>query len=330
MKTYTTFNTRKTPQSEAIPGTAQVENNAGGFAWAVDDWVRLDRFLILGSEGGTYYVGEKELTKRNADAVLRCINSDGKRVVDRVVEISEAGRAPKNDPALFVLAMAAGLGDAETKKAAFSQLHRVARIGTHLFHFLTYIQQFRGWGRSLREAVARWYVEKETDKLAYQVIKYRQRGGWSHRDALRKSHPISEIHNALFHWITQNEKKGELPDIITAYEKAQTCENPKEIEKLILSYNLPREAIPTEFLNDIGIWKALLNKMPMTAMIRNLGKMTNLGLLKPMGKESQKVLEAVTNREILQKARIHPRRENAHNGHPQRVAGRLPRYYVGF
>ena len=39
------FSTRATPQSEAIPGTAQVTNNAGGFAWAVDDWSRLDRFL---------------------------------------------------------------------------------------------------------------------------------------------------------------------------------------------------------------------------------------------------------------------------------------------
>lgn len=33
----------------------------------------------------------------------------GVRVVERVVEISESGRAAKNDPALFVLAMAAGL-----------------------------------------------------------------------------------------------------------------------------------------------------------------------------------------------------------------------------
>ena len=26
-----------------------------GHAWAVDDWTRLRRFLILGSEGGSYY-----------------------------------------------------------------------------------------------------------------------------------------------------------------------------------------------------------------------------------------------------------------------------------
>ena len=38
---------RKTPQSAPLPG--QVANSAAGFAWAVDDWARLRRFLILGS-----------------------------------------------------------------------------------------------------------------------------------------------------------------------------------------------------------------------------------------------------------------------------------------
>src|SRR5581483_7315445 len=105
------FSTKKTSQSQPIPGTDQVRNSAGGYAWAVDDWKRLDRFLILGSEGGSYYASEQKLTVENAEAVRRCIAADGARVVARIVEISDAGRAPKNDPALFALAMAAGLGD---------------------------------------------------------------------------------------------------------------------------------------------------------------------------------------------------------------------------
>ena len=46
---------------------------------AVDDWTRLDRFLVLGSEKSTYYVQARELTRRNAEAVLRCIGNDGRR-----------------------------------------------------------------------------------------------------------------------------------------------------------------------------------------------------------------------------------------------------------
>ena len=106
--------TRQTPQNRPILGADQVQNTAGGYAWAVDDWARLDRFLVLGSEGGTYYIRPRQLTRQNAEAVIRCIEADGRRVVARVVEVSEAGRAPKNDPALFVLAMSASLGDEST------------------------------------------------------------------------------------------------------------------------------------------------------------------------------------------------------------------------
>ena len=52
MKYTRHVSTRSTPQSETIPGSGQVPNSAGGYAFPVDDWVRLERFLILGSEAG--------------------------------------------------------------------------------------------------------------------------------------------------------------------------------------------------------------------------------------------------------------------------------------
>ena len=48
-----------TPQNEPVPGKPTVPNSSGGYAFAVDDWVRLDRFLILGCEGGSYYATER-------------------------------------------------------------------------------------------------------------------------------------------------------------------------------------------------------------------------------------------------------------------------------
>ena len=54
----------------------QVPNSAGGYAWAVDDWARLHRFLILGSEGGSYYAAEWTLTRENAQALERCLAAD--------------------------------------------------------------------------------------------------------------------------------------------------------------------------------------------------------------------------------------------------------------
>lgn len=147
-----------TPQSEPVLGSTQVPNSGGGYSWPVDKWTRLDRFLVLGSEGGTYYIGERQLTQENALSVVECLAEDGPRVVRRVAEVSTAGRAPKNDPALFALAIAAGLGDAATKAAVWDALPRVARTGTHLFHWLQYLKACRGWGRGARRAVAAWYT----------------------------------------------------------------------------------------------------------------------------------------------------------------------------
>ena len=145
------FRKNRVPQWEPLPG--QVADSAGGHAWPVDEWTRLRRFLILGSEGGSYYASERKLTRENAEAVEQAVRADGKRAVAEIVRVSEAGRAPKNDPALLALAIAAGLGEVDTRRAALDALPRVARTGTHLFQFAKFVEQFRGWGCSLRRAV---------------------------------------------------------------------------------------------------------------------------------------------------------------------------------
>ena len=154
-------------------GSRAVTNSAGGRAFGVDEWTRLRRFLILGTEGGSFYATEPTLTRENAEAVARCLAADGVRTVGEIVAVSHAGRAPKNDPALFALAMAAAAADEATRKAALEALPQVARTGTHLFRFATFVEGFRGWGRGLRRAVGRWYADRPVEQLALQAVKYR-------------------------------------------------------------------------------------------------------------------------------------------------------------
>jgi len=306
---------KQTPQSQPIPGKAQVQNSAGGYSFAVDDWTRLERFLILGSEGGSYYASERKLSRENADAVVRLMTVDGPRAVERIVEISESGRAPKNDPAIFALAIAASSESVETRRAALRALPKVCRIGTHLFHFAEYVDGMRGWGRALRESIARWYNEMPAEKLAYQAIKYQQRDGWSHRDLLRLGHPKPENDQRrdLYHWITQGwPSVGDEPHpdaalrTIWAFETAKRVQSIKEIIGLIEDYDLPREAIPTEWLTSSAVWEALLNRMPMTAMVRNLATMTRVGLLENGSTASARVVETLGDVDKLRKARVHP------------------------
>jgi 60 kDa SS-A/Ro ribonucleoprotein len=304
-----------TPQSQPIPGSTMVPNNAGGYTFPLDDWARLDRFLILGTEGGTYYVKEQALTQDNAQVVRRLIEKDGERVVERIVQVSDQGKAYKNDPALYALAMAATYGTPNVKALAMQALSKVARIGTHWFHFATFIHTMRGWGRGLRQGIAGLYLDTPSDKLAYQVVKYPQRDGWSHRDLLRLSHPktTDSTRNAILHYAVKGwEGVGEEPHpdpvlrLIWAAERAKRATDEADVVRLIRDYRLPREALPTQWLKSRVVWEALLEDMPLTALIRNLATMTRVGLLGPLSDGTRQVVQRLSDTEALRKARIHP------------------------
>jgi 60 kDa SS-A/Ro ribonucleoprotein len=308
----------RAPQLAPIPGSDQVANSAGGFAWAIDDWARLRRFLILGSEGGSYYAGEWKLTRENATAVERCLAADGARTVAEIVAVSDAGRAPKNVPAIFALAMAAGTGDEPTRKAALDALPRVCRTATHLFQFATFVEGFRGWGRSLRRAVGRWYTDRSPEALAYQAVKYRQREGMTHRDVLRLAHPAARVsagnptlelgdeHRRLFEWIARGGSVEGLPRIVEGFTLVQAAQTPARAAELVREYGLPREAVPSELLTSAEVWEALLEDMPMTALVRNLATMTRVGVLAPGSEGTAKALAQLGDGECIRKARVHP------------------------
>jgi len=319
--------TRQTPQSEQAD-PAQVENSAGGFTFALDMWGALDRWLILGSEGGTFYTRERKLTKERAKTIAACLDADPVRTLSVIVETSQSGRAPKNDPAIFALAMASAHPDKTVRAAAMLALPLVCRTGTHLFQFAQSVEAFRGWGRSLRRGIGAWYTGKDAEKLAYQLAKYRQRGGWSHRDLLRLAHVKSDDKavNALLRWAvgasfeeravkrTAPKKAATypsingtvLPRIVEGFAKAQACTDKFETAKLVREYGLTHEMLPSEMLAHAVVWEALLGSMPMTAMIRNLARMTSLGLIKPLGSATDLVVRALGDAERLKKARVHP------------------------
>lgn len=307
------LNPKPVTQDKPIPGKNMIKNSEGSYVFQASDWDRLNRFLILGSEGGSFYIKEEKLTKQNAKVVERCLASDYRRTIETICDVSERGRAKSNEPALFALAMAASHKDAIVRSYALSNLSRVARIGTHLFHFAEYVNAMRGWGRALRTAIANWYQSKGVGSLVYQAIKYQQRDGWSHRDLLRLSHPKTPEHvrNSVYKWMVN----GTMPVAAEETEQIYSMESlrinkglsGKRVADIVKQANLPWEAIPSEYLNMPEVWQALLDmKMPMTALIRNLPKLTSLGLLKPMSSNAKAVVAQLENKELAIKARIHP------------------------
>lgn len=307
MNYATLFNRRKTPQTQPIPGEAQVRNNAGGYAYPVDAWTRLDRFLVLGSEAGTYYAAPPGLTAENATHVVALAKKDGEAVVRRIVSISVAGRAPKNDPAVFALALVASFGNDAARRAALDALPLVCRTGTHLFGFAAAVDGLRGWGRGLRRAVGDWYNAKEPTELEYAMLKYGGRDGWTNRDLLRLAHPKPRTpeHDALFRWATGGlTPLGASRIVASARLSAET--RPEDAAKAIREARLPREAVPTELLGKPEVWEALLDEMPLTALIRNLATLTRVGLLTPGSDAAAKIASTLKDKNRLRKARVHP------------------------
>jgi 60 kDa SS-A/Ro ribonucleoprotein len=308
--TYDVLNKKETPQSEPIPGSDMAENNAGGFSFQLDPFKQLERFLILGTEGGTYYVGERELTLENAHIIQRCLDLDFKATVDLIVDISDKGRAAKNDPALFALAIAASHDNSTCRKYALGNLHRVARIGTHLFHFVQYLDGMRGWGRTVREAISDWYTKKSIESLSFQLAKYQQRDGWSHRDVLRLAHvsPKSEQQSNLFRWAVGKDDydRKELTGLVATLEDMKEATTEQQVIDLIKNSDAPIEIIPTQFRTSKDVWEAALPNLGLTAVIRNLGNMGAYGLLKEGAWDVITQITDLFTEDNIHKSKVHP------------------------
>lgn len=303
------FNLFKTPQSEPIPGKAQVANNAGGFVFQIDQWARLDRFLILGSDSATYYQKAKALTRENAEVVIACWTDDPEFTAGRIAEISGKGRAAKQDPAIFALALGAVHGQEAVRQAAYAAVPKVCRTASHLFQWLDYCQQLgKGWGRAMKRVIADWYAARDTDKLAYQAIKYRSRNGFDHKRAIEVAHKGAgkdEARKALYLWMRGKDVDASaLPVLVQAHLKAMKAGNRDVLMELVAEHKLPWEAIPTEALNDPGVWKAMLPHLGLTALLRNLGNMTACEAIGPM--DCAQVVDRLGDEKELRKSRIHP------------------------
>ena len=318
------------PQSEPILGREEemVENSAGGYVFEIDDFSRLRRFLILGSEGGSYYADERELTLANAKCVHTCMTKNPKRTLEIILDTTL--KAPKNDTCLFAFAMMVGSADPEVRKFALQNqedFNKIVRIGTHLFQFTSYVSDMRGWGRALRRAISGWYLSKRPRSLSYQVAKYRQRYNWSHRDILRKVHPIARgggyeatMQNAIFNWVakgvlpeyegvmvegTEVNYPNEVPTIIGLDAMRDEADDAKVIEA-IYKYNLSWEMLPTASLKNPEVWEALLVQMPAHALLRNLGRMTSIGTLGTFKDANAVAIAKLTDDKVVQDDRVHP------------------------
>lgn len=294
-----------TPQ--LVPASVnQTVNNANGYVFRPTDTTRLERFLTLGTYDGTYYATEQQFTQENIEFLHHMLKETENTMLDMIADVSTTGKAYRNSPALFALALVFTYGKNKTKaRIVFEQ---TVRTSTHLFEFVQHVDNLGGWGRAKKRAVAQWYTSRDEESLAYQLVKYRRRNGWTHRDVLRLAHPTG-VNPNLAHFTLGKPHTSESP-AIAGYElltRTTTADEALSILSTPKYSHLPWETIPTRWLTDARIWKTLFynGQLNGQALLRNVTRLAKLdAFADPLFTEDY--AKKLTDTTMMRHTRLHP------------------------
>jgi 60 kDa SS-A/Ro ribonucleoprotein len=313
---YKFFTQKKTatPQTQPIPGqeAQMIQGRSGGWMFDADVWKMLQRCLLIGTAKSTYYAGKNELTEDFVEVIRQAIAEDPQRVAQEILSASD-GRAINNSAPILALVLLS-MGESPEAKKAFGEIFpQVVRTGSHFYEWLNYTKSLRGFGKVVREAGKNWFLREDVKGLAYQLLKYQQRYDFSNRDALRLFHvkPPTEDHQQLFEWVVKGWEV--LPTEIPSAALAQIWwyewlkRNPDQTHEAIVQGRLTHEMAAPVGKMDKSAWQLLFNEMPIGALLRNLGSLTEIGVLTSDELVNLQRVEAVlNNKEHLRKSRIHP------------------------
>lgn len=305
----------KVPQSKPV-SKDQKPNNAGGYTFTVSGMARLNRFLMLGTQGGTYYQREQDITKQNIDNIVKLIGSNGLDVAKRVHQVSTEKLALKQDPTLFVWALLMRHGDDATRSWVYSHTSDVARTGTHVLRLVDFITTLGGWSRGKRNAIGSWFTNKNAEQLAFQAAKYRGRYGWTMNDLAKVAHPSSQddaVNQVITHlWgkLTVQELGEKIgPNALTASAEVHQAFEKGDVKaaiRIVDENRLSWEMIPTQMLADSAVWDVLVPNSGYQALLRNLNRLTTNGWLTPGSQNRKWMIEQLGNEEFVKRSGIHP------------------------
>ncbi|SFS64144.1 TROVE domain-containing protein [Marininema halotolerans] len=304
----------QTPQTEPIPGKDMIQGHSSGYAFKTNPLQMIRRCLISGTTTGTFYAGKFESTQEFVQTIQEAIQIDPRKVAEEIRYASD-GRAMSNSAPLLALVLLS-MGESKAAKDSFLEIFpHVVRTASHLYEWLAYTKGMRGFGRVIRRAGNRWLENKDVRTLAYQFLKYQQRYGYSSRDVLRLFHPKPKTtsHHTLYQYLTAGAWNfaGEEKAIPETLQQIHWFERVKADPSLSLAGvqqgRLTHEMVAPLGGMDHSVWQELFLQMPMGALLRNLGSLTQLGVLTKEHIANLTHIEAtLLDKERLKKARIHP------------------------
>ncbi|MGB2924550.1 MAG: TROVE domain-containing protein [Limnothrix sp.] len=312
---YKFFTSRKqTPQSQPIPGreAEMVKGRSGGYHFDPGTWTMLKRCLLIGTAQSTFYADKHELTGDFTTVVNQCVAADPARVAKEIAYASDR-HAINNSAPIYALTLLS-MGESPEAKRAFMEIFpQVIRTGSHFYEWLSYSKALRGFGKVVRECGSSWLSNANVKALAYQLLKYQQRHGFTNRDVLRLFHvkPATAEHQALYNWVVKGWET--LPEQAPSDSLQQIWwyewlkRNPDQTKKAIAEGRLTHEMVAPIGQMDEAAWKLLMQDMPIGALLRNLGSLTEIGVLRAhYNKQLNYVASVLNSEKRLRKGRIHP------------------------
>ena len=94
-----------------------------------------------------------------------------------------------------------------------------------------------------------------------------------------------------------------LKALLELSKTGETKDATKAVAIMEQNKKIQREHLPTELLNTPQIWNTLLTGMGMTALVRNLGKLSQVGVA---SSRSQDIIKMLTDAKNVKESRIHP------------------------
>ena len=301
-----------------------VPNSCGNEVFRVSEWEFLKRYLMLGSEKGTYYISENKLIEQHIESLEKILVDPSKH--EKLINIikEHIDQVYKKDYLLNVMARCCAEKKApELRKVVYSLLQKTCMIPTNLFMFIAAYEKIHmnlhkstGWNKLQKKTIANWYNDKDSKHLIYLLTKYKNREGWTHTDVLRLCHAKNpdSTHDQIYKYVTKgyddyllkDNKDENILKYISAYEKLKITTEPIEAIKIIKENGFVREHVPTDLLNNTDVWNELSQNIPMVAMLRNLNKMTSVGVFEKYPETLNKLIDRLTSEETVQKSKVHP------------------------
>ncbi len=281
--------------SAQIPNTA---NREGYPAYARSLEEQYVQTLLTNTIGNTFYADSETLLSE-ADALHDQMLEKNPNFVAKALIFARNRGLMRLQP-IFGLAK---LSPVSTE--LFARIFdNVVLIPSDLQDFMVILEgQGRGQGgRAVKRQVARFL----NNVSEYWAIKYNGRGrGYSLGDIVKTVHPkpINDKQKAIFAYLVGKEfNKTQVPQI-SAYEALKKTTDVKEQIALIQEGKLPHEVVTGVIKPDKEIWNAILQQMPIFALLRNLNTLDRAGVLD----ENREYIKSVLNDpERLAKSKILP------------------------